>query len=339
MFVGEAPGLPRGQAGRPVRRRRRAAARQAARGDRPQPRGRLHLQRAQVPAAREPRPAARGDRGLREPPLPPDRADRAAGGRDARQLRDQAPLGQARRDHPRPRPRAGGRRSAARACSSTRSSTPPPRSTPRGCSRCCEADFRAPARAARPRGRAPATAGRPRRRRPRASPSRGPARPLLSARRASRGELPPRPIVERGASRRLGAETEALGARLARALALGDVVARRRRARRRQDDLRPRRLPRARRHRAGDEPDLRDRPPLRGAPCRSRTSTSTGSPGSAAEEWGDLEPYFDGTITFVEWPEHARRLAPAARVRPSRSPTSTRAHREIRIDSDDDLRL
>ena len=32
MFVGEAPGLPRGQAGRPVRRRRRPAARQAPRG-------------------------------------------------------------------------------------------------------------------------------------------------------------------------------------------------------------------------------------------------------------------------------------------------------------------
>ena len=28
------------------------------------------------------------------------------------------------------------------------------------------------------------------------------------------------------------------------------------------------------------------------------------------EEWGDLEPYFDGTIAFVEWPEHGGRLAP-----------------------------
>src|SRR5262249_48666094 len=25
----------------------------------------------------------------------------------------------------------------------------------------------------------------------------------------------------------------------------------------------------------------------------------------SAGEWGDLEPYFDGTIAFVEWPEHA----------------------------------
>jgi len=27
--------------------------------------------------------------------------------------------------------------------------------------------------------------------------------------------------------------------------------------------------------------------------------------GLGAEGWGDLEPYFDGTIAFVEWPEHA----------------------------------
>ncbi len=33
------------------------------------------------------------------------------------------------------------------------------------------------------------------------------------------------------------------------------------------------------------------------------------------EEWGDLEPYFEGTIAFVEWPEHAGDWLPAARVR------------------------
>ena len=49
--------------------------------------------------------------------------------------------------------------------------------------------------------------------------------------------------------------------------------------------------------------------------ARSRTSTSTGSPGIGAEQWGDLEPYFDGTIAFVEWPEHAGGwLPPAPRV-------------------------
>ena len=36
--------------------------------------------------------------------------------------------------------------------------------------------------------------------------------------------------------------------------------------------------------------------------------------GISAGEWGDLEPYFDGTIAFVEWPEHAGGwLPPAAR--------------------------
>src|SRR4051794_531315 len=32
------------------------------------------------------------------------------------------------------------------------------------------------------------------------------------------------------------------------------------------------------------------------------------------EEWGDLEPYFDGTIAFVEWPEHGGDWLPKARV-------------------------
>src|ERR1700750_2717853 len=31
------------------------------------------------------------------------------------------------------------------------------------------------------------------------------------------------------------------------------------------------------------------------------------------EEWGDLEPYFDGSIAFVEWPEHGGDWLPAAR--------------------------
>jgi len=35
--------------------------------------------------------------------------------------------------------------------------------------------------------------------------------------------------------------------------------------------------------------------------------------GVSAAEWGDLEPYFDGTITFVEWPEAGTGVLPAAR--------------------------
>jgi tRNA threonylcarbamoyladenosine biosynthesis protein TsaE len=60
--------------------------------------------------------------------------------------------------------------------------------------------------------------------------------------------------------------------------------------------------------------------------------------GLSAERWGDLEPYFDGTIVFVEWPEHARGSLPQARA------TVTLAHvdqtqRRITIESEDDLRL
>jgi tRNA threonylcarbamoyladenosine biosynthesis protein TsaE len=56
------------------------------------------------------------------------------------------------------------------------------------------------------------------------------------------------------------------------------------------------------------------------------------------EDWGDLEPYFDGTIAFVEWPEHAGRwLAPVrAAVRLDHVDES---HRRITFESEDDLRL
>ena len=36
--------------------------------------------------------------------------------------------------------------------------------------------------------------------------------------------------------------------------------------------------------------------------------------GVSAAEWGDLEPYFDGTIAFVEWPEAGRDALPDPRV-------------------------
>jgi tRNA threonylcarbamoyladenosine biosynthesis protein TsaE len=37
--------------------------------------------------------------------------------------------------------------------------------------------------------------------------------------------------------------------------------------------------------------------------------------GLSAAEWGDLEPYFDGTIAFVEWPEAGEGALPDPRVR------------------------
>lgn len=56
--------------------------------------------------------------------------------------------------------------------------------------------------------------------------------------------------------------------------------------------------------------------------------------GISAAEWGDLEPYFDGTIAFVEWPEAGMAALPQARV------TAALAHvgperRHIRLDADE----
>jgi tRNA threonylcarbamoyladenosine biosynthesis protein TsaE len=39
--------------------------------------------------------------------------------------------------------------------------------------------------------------------------------------------------------------------------------------------------------------------------------------GVSPAEWGDLEPYFDGALCFVEWPEAAEDALPAPRVRVS----------------------
>ncbi len=48
--------------------------------------------------------------------------------------------------------------------------------------------------------------------------------------------------------------------------------------------------------------------------------------GVSAAEWGDLEPYFDDAIVFVEWPEAGgRRAAAGARRRPARARRRARA--------------
>jgi tRNA threonylcarbamoyladenosine biosynthesis protein TsaE len=36
--------------------------------------------------------------------------------------------------------------------------------------------------------------------------------------------------------------------------------------------------------------------------------------GVVAADWGDLEPYFDAAVVFVEWPEAGRGTLPPARV-------------------------
>jgi tRNA threonylcarbamoyladenosine biosynthesis protein TsaE len=56
------------------------------------------------------------------------------------------------------------------------------------------------------------------------------------------------------------------------------------------------------------------------------------------EEWADLEPYFDGTVAFVEWPEHGGEWLPPLRA------SVTLSHidewrRQVSIESDDDLGL
>jgi tRNA threonylcarbamoyladenosine biosynthesis protein TsaE len=54
----------------------------------------------------------------------------------------------------------------------------------------------------------------------------------------------------------------------------------------------------------------------------------------SAAEWGDLEPYFDGTIAFVEWPEAGAGEIPTPRVRVRlrhRDPT----HRLIELETEE----
>ena len=56
--------------------------------------------------------------------------------------------------------------------------------------------------------------------------------------------------------------------------------------------------------------------------------------GFSAAEWGDLEPYFEGAICFVEWPEAAVGALPPARVEVRLSHVD-RGLRLIALDSPD----
>jgi tRNA threonylcarbamoyladenosine biosynthesis protein TsaE len=60
--------------------------------------------------------------------------------------------------------------------------------------------------------------------------------------------------------------------------------------------------------------------------------------GLGTEEWGDLEPYFDGTIAFVEWPEHAGAWLPPVRAAVTLAHVDE-SHRRVCIQSTDDLVL
>ena len=56
--------------------------------------------------------------------------------------------------------------------------------------------------------------------------------------------------------------------------------------------------------------------------------------GFSAAEWGDLEPYFEGAICFVEWPEAAAGALPPVRAEVRLSHVDP-AHRLITLESQD----
>lgn len=57
--------------------------------------------------------------------------------------------------------------------------------------------------------------------------------------------------------------------------------------------------------------------------------------GLSAAEWGDLEPYFDGAIVFVEWPEAGEDALPRPRVQ-VRLRHIDEERRSIELESEDE---
>ena len=248
-----------------------------------------------MPPARQPRPAAGRDRGLRAAPLPPDRADPAARRRDARQLRHEAALGQADRDHARPRQEQettlGGRQVLLYPLYHPAAALYTPAML-----EVLEQDF----------ARLPELLGPVADEVPDAEPesrSRARARPSSSASSS---------LYAHGSSSR----PLAGGDRGARRAPRGRARAGRRRHRRRRARHRARRRscaePAARSASTGPSRARRSRSATAtAAGSTSPTSTSTASPGVSAAEWGDLEPYFDGASASSSGRRPAGR-APAA---------------------------
>ena len=56
--------------------------------------------------------------------------------------------------------------------------------------------------------------------------------------------------------------------------------------------------------------------------------------GVSLAEWGDLEPYFDDAIVFVEWPEAGSGVLPRARVSVELEHIDER-HRRVRLDANE----
>ena len=297
MFVGEAPGFHEDQQGVPFVGAGREAAREAARRDR--------ARRATTSTSRTCSSAGRRGTATRsrrrsqacEPHLFHQiELIRPTRRRDARQLRDEAPLRQAgaasrRCTASRRRSTLGGQRGHALPA------LPPGR----------RALHAVDADGARGRLRAaPGAARRAGGRRPRAG--RAASSSTIGAGARARAGRPARPLLSRAVGDPLRLGRRDRGDRRARSraeLAPGDVVTSRASSARAR---RPSCAARAARsaspapvtsptftigHRyEGDARRLAPRPlPLHGA--------------SSSAEWGDLEPYFDDAIVFVEWPEAA----------------------------------
>jgi tRNA threonylcarbamoyladenosine biosynthesis protein TsaE len=60
--------------------------------------------------------------------------------------------------------------------------------------------------------------------------------------------------------------------------------------------------------------------------------------GLSAAEWGDLEPYFEGAVVFVEWPEAGLAALPSPRARVRLAHVS-RETRRVAVDADDEALL
>jgi tRNA threonylcarbamoyladenosine biosynthesis protein TsaE len=58
--------------------------------------------------------------------------------------------------------------------------------------------------------------------------------------------------------------------------------------------------------------------------------------GVSAAEWGDLEPYFDDAVCFVEWPEAAGNGLPPVRAAVTLSHVDE-SHRRVALDAPADL--
>ena len=54
--------------------------------------------------------------------------------------------------------------------------------------------------------------------------------------------------------------------------------------------------------------------------------------GVSAAEWGDLEPYFEDAITFVEWPEAAAGWLPVPRARVTLTHEKDETRRTIAVE-------